>query len=479
MPVFLQSKSTDSALLNNQSEQEAVESSTNIQPKLTIRAADDPYEKEADAVADKVIRMPDPKVQRQAESEEEEPIQTRSITPLVQRQPEPEEEEEEAVPEREEESTPILESVPTGDADELDEEEDFLQAKATQGYTPQVTPNVAADIQSLRGGGLPLPPNQRHFFESRMGQDFSGVRIHTDSKAADTAQTIQAKAFTLGNNIVFNTGQYSHDNQEGKKLLAHELTHVVQQGDLGHRALQRSPGPVNSASYEIDCYEPETISRFSDKKLIREITRVRTVINRGFKGYCQTEAGTIKAPWQYYRDLDIEATGRGLLTHPTGITRTTAGKNLDYGANFTHTLKISAGGSSSDLKGSEVKEDLSVARDDFHFNQKIKEAKWVLGKMKVASPAPGKFTDQNFTPAYIVRNKCVNSFVAIPPVRVEVQKFKWRRVSTDNWDPPFYTNKIIFKLVRDRRGLYWAITINNGVVHKERYHGGDPPRLKP
>jgi hypothetical protein len=92
-----------------------------------------------------------------------------------------------------------------------------------------VTPNVAANIQSLKGSGQSLPPNQRHFFESRMGQDFSGVRIHTGSKAADTAQMIQAKAFTLGNNIVFNTGQYSHDNQEGKKLLAHELTHVVQQ----------------------------------------------------------------------------------------------------------------------------------------------------------------------------------------------------------------------------------------------------------
>ena len=247
MPVFLQSKSTDSVLLDNESEQEAVESSSNIQLKLIIGAADDHYEKEADAVADKVMRMPESKVQRQAESEEEEPIQTRSITPIVQRQPEPEEEEEEAVPEREEESTPILESVPTGDAGELDEQ-DLLQAKATPGHTPQVAPNVAANIQSLKGGGQPLPPNQRTFFESRMGQDFRGVRIHTDSKAADSAQTIQAKAFTLGNNIVFNTGQYSPDNHEGKKLLAHELTHVVQQN--GGSGIETKIAPISFTNTE-------------------------------------------------------------------------------------------------------------------------------------------------------------------------------------------------------------------------------------
>ena len=92
-----------------------------------------------------------------------------------------------------------------------------------------------------------------------MGRDFSGVRIHTDNKAADIAQSVQAKAFTLGNNIVFNTGQYSPNNQEGKKLLAHELTHVVQQaGGMS------AGGPAGGQSIAMSASSALTVMR--DKK---------------------------------------------------------------------------------------------------------------------------------------------------------------------------------------------------------------------
>ncbi len=198
-----------------------------VQAKLKIGAPNDVYEQEADRVADQVMRMPAPKEQRQPEEEEEEVIQTKplagQITPLVQRQKMPEEE----------------------------DEEDLIQAKANPGHTPQVTPNIAANIHGLKGGGQPMPENQRRFFESRMGQDFSGVRIHTDSKAADTAQTIQAKAFTLGHDIVFNAGQYSHDSQAGKKLLAHELTHVVQQNGGASVGGKRALTPFTQSHLEV------------------------------------------------------------------------------------------------------------------------------------------------------------------------------------------------------------------------------------
>ena len=189
-----------------------------VQAKLQIGAPNDKYEQEADRVADQVMRMPDPKEQKNSPAKANgngtnTGLSVNKADVPIQRQEEPEQEDEgeELIqlralnqPQRQQET----------DFDE--DEEDLLQAKATPGHTPQVTQTVAANIQNLKGGGQPLPPNQRHFFESRMGQDFSGVRIHTDAKAADTAQTIQAKAFTLGNNIVFNTGQYSHNNQEGK-----------------------------------------------------------------------------------------------------------------------------------------------------------------------------------------------------------------------------------------------------------------------
>ena len=89
-------------------------------------------------------------------------------------------------------------------------------------------------INASRGGGQPMPEVLRSQMESGFGADFSGVRLHTDSRAADLSQGIQAKAFTYGNDIYFNRGQYSPDTSTGQHLIAHELTHVVQQsGKVG------------------------------------------------------------------------------------------------------------------------------------------------------------------------------------------------------------------------------------------------------
>ncbi|NIM03669.1 DUF4157 domain-containing protein, partial [bacterium] len=83
-------------------------------------------------------------------------------------------------------------------------------------------------MNTIKGGGQPLSESTRSFFEPRFGADFSQVRVHTDPHAAKTAQAINARAFTTGKDIVFNSGQYSTGTSSGKRLLAHELTHVVQ-----------------------------------------------------------------------------------------------------------------------------------------------------------------------------------------------------------------------------------------------------------
>lgn len=88
-------------------------------------------------------------------------------------------------------------------------------------------------LQTARRGGQALSPAMRAFFEPRFGQDFSQVRIHTDSQAAQAAHGVQARAYTTGQSIVFGQGQYAPDTDEGKRLLAHELTHVVQQAGQG------------------------------------------------------------------------------------------------------------------------------------------------------------------------------------------------------------------------------------------------------
>jgi hypothetical protein len=79
------------------------------------------------------------------------------------------------------------------------------------------------------GGGSPLDTDTRADMESRLGHDFSDVRVHTDSRAHDSAKAVNAHAYTVGSNVVFQRDKYDTSSTEGRTMLAHELTHVVQQ----------------------------------------------------------------------------------------------------------------------------------------------------------------------------------------------------------------------------------------------------------
>jgi hypothetical protein len=98
-----------------------------------------------------------------------------------------------------------------------------------------------AQVKGLKGDGEPLKPKDRQFFENRFGADFSHVKIHTNRKAAGLAESINARAFTYGNHIAFDKGEFQPGTTEGKKLIAHELTHVVQQGKATKKAIDRKP----------------------------------------------------------------------------------------------------------------------------------------------------------------------------------------------------------------------------------------------
>ncbi len=206
-----------------------------IQAKLKIGSPNDKYEQEADRVAEQVMNMPEQAVvQRKADKKEL--IQSKTITntiePVIQRQQEEEEEEFQLGYDQEpEDLTQILESVPTGDADVLaEEEEEFIQLKSNANTVPQITHGISHAIHSIKGSEQPLPISERAFFEPRFGTDFSNVRMHTGEQAARTTQSINARAFTLGRDLVFGAGQYLPGSLKGRSLLAHELTHVVQQG---------------------------------------------------------------------------------------------------------------------------------------------------------------------------------------------------------------------------------------------------------
>lgn len=175
-----------------------------IQPKLTVNEPGDKYEKEAERVADAVMRMSDPAAN--VDIHEEVPSdRIQRMCPRCRR--------------RHRQGKPL-------DCEECEAE---LQRKESSEETSIGDAETRRQIQSVRDGGRPLPNSVRSFFGSRFGRDFSDVRVHTGSEADEAAQSINAKAFTAKQDIVFRSGAYRPQTQSGKKLLAHELTHVVQQ----------------------------------------------------------------------------------------------------------------------------------------------------------------------------------------------------------------------------------------------------------
>ncbi len=92
----------------------------------------------------------------------------------------------------------------------------------------------------LASPGRPLDAGARQFMESRMGHDFSGVRVHTDARAAASARDVEARAYTVGRSVAFGAGEYRPATEEGRRLIAHELVHIVQQGSGAGRGVQRA-----------------------------------------------------------------------------------------------------------------------------------------------------------------------------------------------------------------------------------------------
>lgn len=117
-------------------------------------------------------------------------------------------------------------------------------------------PSAPASVDEvLRSPGTPLDSGTRTFFESRLSRDLGSVRVHTDSRAQRSAREVNANAYTVGRDIVFASGQFAPATTAGRHLLAHELTHVLQQRDGGQKLLARDPGDENGnvSGVTIDC----------------------------------------------------------------------------------------------------------------------------------------------------------------------------------------------------------------------------------
>jgi hypothetical protein len=234
-----------------------------LQAKLTVSHPGDGAEREADRVADAVMRMAatqpfigrkdDAGVQRacdacaQQESEERVARAAGEDEELDRAVAAGEDEELDRAVATGTEDEELDRAVATGAEDEeIDravdgaaeqEDEQVLAAPRADGV-PAVTPALEASIRNVRGSGVPLAPETRTFFEPRMGADLSNVRVSTGTQASGVARKLNARAFTVGNHITFGAGQYQPASNDGKRLIAHELTHVIQQG--GASALPRT-----------------------------------------------------------------------------------------------------------------------------------------------------------------------------------------------------------------------------------------------
>jgi hypothetical protein len=182
----------------------SVTPSVRVQAELEIGAPDEPLEREADEVADAVMRMPEPSavqtptIQRACADCEEEKVQRMGEEP----------EEDEAL-----QAAPLAWGV---------------LASASGGLV--ASGRAATQVAEARQGGVPLSTLERDYFQPRLGHDLSAVRVHAGPEAAQAAAAVGARAFTVGPDIVFGAGQAAPTSEAGRRLLAHELTHVIQQG---------------------------------------------------------------------------------------------------------------------------------------------------------------------------------------------------------------------------------------------------------
>jgi hypothetical protein len=233
-----------------------------LQPKLTVGSIDDPAEREAEAVATHIAGAPAGRGM--------------SVGPSQERS--------------------------------------FLQRHPLRQDASSSVPGIVEQV--LHSAGRPLDPATRAFFEPCFGQDLSHIRVHTDQEASDSAHSIHALAYTVGRDIAFSHGRYSPHTDEGKRLLAHELVHTVQQSSRGSSIVQRTPdlGGLTVSVSHTDTNVPISGARVHiDQKLVSSSKSVDLVTDSdGNTPYIQLEEGnyTVTVDYKCCQQVqDVHITG--------------------------------------------------------------------------------------------------------------------------------------------------------------------------
>lgn len=293
--------------------------SVNVQAKLTVSDPSDVYEQEADRVAETVTQSLQSQVTRQAVEEEEETVQAKTILE-TQRQELPEEEE--------------------------------LQAQSVESHDTTVSESIETRINNASGGGQPLADSVKNPMETAFGAEFGGVRVHNDSEADVLNQQLGARAFTTGNDIFFRADEYSPGSDSGKKLIAHELTHVIQQ--TGKKATLKED-VSRTEQGKVDTKENATpVSDVLQRKPVPGLTDYGNFVDMGnglFGTTQPTDAGEVSGLVDEIRAKTIQA---GLHQNIKVIT-----------------------GTHGDVSGHLVGEQMFYSEDLVHEGHKVAEAGWI------------------------------------------------------------------------------------------------------
>jgi hypothetical protein len=330
-----------------------------VQARLTLGPSGGPHEQEADRIAEAVLAdRPRPLTG---------PL---PVTPLVQRQDEKD-----------------------------DEDEEEIQTKAAAPHPAPRDAALSEAAAAVSTGGRPLSRAERDFFEPRFGRDFGAVRLHDGPRAAAAARGIGARAYTLGRSIAFAPGQYDAASREGRRLMAHELTHTLQQG---HDTIRRDdPPPVRPTQITFSFDPTKAIPVGAGGTAALTATTDGTPITWSMvAGTAAVAAGTaISATGTI--TLAADQSGGSLTVHaendagtferdisvaavPTGIDSTAVSSDLNnaashYGAAFQHTF-TSAQGSENVLENLRIGEKFPTVPSPNAALHVISGANWPFGR---------------------------------------------------------------------------------------------------
>lgn len=270
------------ALLQSKSEEEIQqkpisETISSVQSKEMKE--EEPVQKKSDEKEEKV----------QKKEEEKEPIQKKEKEEEKPVQKKEEKKEEEPVQKKEEKEEPIqakcadCEKEEKVQKKEAKEEEKPIQKKEENSNKESQENELEGKLNSSKGGGKGLDKKTKNEMESGFGADFSDVKVHTDSNAVQMSQELGAQAFTNGNDVYFNKGKYNPNSKEGKHLLAHELTHTIQQNGAKQKSGMVQKSAMRNAEPLPEDLQTEN-PQFKDDPTLERANDNELLISTGHKG---------------------------------------------------------------------------------------------------------------------------------------------------------------------------------------------------